>query len=104
MTTLKEILVWATTVGAGVLAYWLIDAVDWLSGLPPRQKRLAAVGLTAIIAVAAWGLQIVFQYLPSPADWRSWIEAIVGVAAVAFSVSQGLHAWRDLATISKPPG
>lgn len=98
MTDLREILVWVTTAGAGVLAYWLIDNVAWLAQLAPRAKRFAAMALTGAIALAAWGVQLAMAYVPAPVDWRGWVEAAVAIVAVAFAVSQGIHGARNLSS------
>ena len=99
MTELREILVWATTAGAGVLAYWLVEEVDWLAKLAPKTKRFASFGLTAVLALAAWGIQLVMAYVPPPVGWRAWVEAVVAIAAGAIVVAQGVHGARDLAPV-----
>ncbi len=99
MTELREILVWVTTAGAGVLAYWLVEEVAWLAQLAPKAKRFASFGLTAILALAAWGVQLVMAYAETPVGWRAWVEAVVAIVAAAIVVAQGVHGARDLAPV-----
>jgi len=96
MTELREILVWVTTAGAGVLAYWLVEEIEWLARLSPKAKRFASFGLTAAIALAAWGIQLAMAYVQAPVGWRAWVEAIVSIAAASIVVAQGVHGVRDL--------
>ena len=96
MTGLSEILVWVTTAGAGVLAYWLMEEIDWLAQLAPQPKRFVSFALTGAIALAAWGVQIVMAYAQAPVGWRGWIEAAIAIAAAAIAVAQGVHGVRDL--------
>lgn len=96
MTELSDLLMWATTAGAGVLAYFLMDEIAALIVLGPKLKRFVSFAMTGIIALAAWGLQILMAYAEAPVGWRSWIEAIVSIVAAAIVVAQGVHGLRDL--------
>ena len=91
MDNLLEFLTWALTPGAGVLAYWLMENVSALAALEPKLKRLVAFGLSALIGVLAFLAMVGMGYQPAPADWRAWVEALFGVAAVAAGLSQILH-------------
>jgi len=93
---LKSFLVWLTTPAAGVLAYLIIDNGGRLDALPPQWKRALAYILTAAIALSAWGVQIIFNYVPAPATWSQWIEVAFAIAMGAFGVSQFVHGARDL--------
>ena len=91
MDNLLEFLTWALTPGAGVLAFWLLENVAALAALEPKLKRLVAFGLSALIAVLAFLAMVGMGYTPSPENWRAWVEALFGVAAVAAGLSQILH-------------
>ena len=96
MTELADILLWVTTAGAGVLAYYLMEEVEALKALAPKVKRFASFGLTGAIALAAWGAQLVMAYVTAPVGWRGWVEAVVAIVAAAIVVAQGVHGVRDL--------
>ncbi len=98
MTELSDILLWVTTAGAGVLSYWLMEEIEALAALAPKLKRFVSFGLTGVIALAAWGLQLVMAYVPAPVGWRSWVEAVVAIVAAAIVVAQGVHGARDLSS------
>lgn len=99
---LKDVLVFLSTTGAAVLAYWLMNNITALQGLAPPTKRLAAFGLTALIAVGAWALQVLFLYQPSPADWRGWVEALSAVAFGSIGLNQIIHSQLALGTGAAP--
>lgn len=94
--TLRDALVWLTTVGAGVVTFWLLDNVRWLRKLSEEVKRYVAFGLSALIADLAWLGLLAMQYAlapgPWPSAWRSWLEALFAAAAGAIITSQVLHA------------
>lgn len=94
--TLKELLIWVTTTGSGVIAYFIADRWRWLSEMDPWRKRVAVILMTGLLAVAAWLLQIAMTYVPYPMGWRAWVEAAVAVLAVAFTSSQVVHGVKDL--------
>jgi hypothetical protein len=90
--TLKDALLWAQTVGAGVLAYLVMERWPWACSLPARPKRWLAFALSAAFGLATWGLGLLFQYVPLPCcTWRQWCEAAFGVAAAAIVAAQALH-------------
>jgi hypothetical protein len=94
--TLRDALVWLTTVGAGVVTFWLLDNITWLRDLGEEVKRYAAFILSAAIADLAWLGLLAMQYVPTPGPWpsawRSWLEALFAIAAGAIITSQVLHA------------
>lgn len=95
---LRDFLVWATTAGAAILAYKLIEEVRALSELGPRAKRRAAYALSGGIAVAAYVAAMQFGYVPTPANWRAWVEALFVVATGAFGLATIIHGERELPT------
>jgi len=91
MDNLKDFLVWVLTPGAGVLAYWLMENVQFLVDLEARLKRFVAFGLSAVLGILAFLAMVGMGYQAVPVDWRAWVEALFGVAAVAGGLSQILH-------------
>ena len=95
--TLKEALLWVGSGGgAGVLAYLLVGNVKVLKSLAPDYKRYVSYGITAVLALLAWGAGMGMNYLQVPVDWRGWIEAAFATITVALFASQGLHGIVDL--------
>lgn len=92
---LRDMLLFLSTAGAALAAYWLLNDVGFLRDLSPKQKRWAAVTLTAAIALAAWGTQVAMLYAPQPANWREWVERGFGIAGAAVGLNQLIHG-RDL--------
>ena len=100
--SLKGLITWVISGGgAGAIAYVIIDRLPW--EIPdPRWKRLVAYAITAALAVLAYCLAVSCDYRPLCATWVCWLEEIVQVLALAFSVSQGIHGARDLARKEEP--
>lgn len=93
---LKDVLLYVTTVGAGLLAFWLIENVAWFATLSPRARRIAAYALAAAIGIAAWLVGIAMLYTPTPLGWRAWVEGAVAVGMVASGLGQLLHGQKYL--------
>jgi len=96
---LKDALVFVSTAGAGVVAYWLMEQLPALEELMPMWKRYTAFVLAFIVACAGYAGLMVMQYvaLPGvwPTDWRLWVETFFAVGAGAILASQVVHA-KDL--------
>ncbi len=92
---LRDALLFLSTAGAAVAAYWLLDEWFILARLAPQQKRWAAIGLTAGIALAAWGAEVAMLYAPVPVGWRAWMEQGFSVGGAAVGLNQLIHS-RDL--------
>lgn len=88
---LREVLSALISGGAGVVVYWLMENIRWLADLRPDLKRYASLGLAMAIPVAAWLIMVLLGYMPAPATWQGWIEAIFAMATGTLVVSQGLH-------------
>ncbi len=88
---LRDVLVFLSTTGAAIAAYWLMENVFFLASLDPATKRWAAFILTAFIAVAAWLAQVAMLYQPAPTDWRGWVESLSAVAFAAVGLNQIIH-------------
>jgi len=93
---LSAFLPWVTTVGAGLLAYWLLDEVPALTRLGPKAKRRLAYILSAAVAILAYLAMMGMHYVPVPADARAWIEVLFVVGTGAFGLSQIIHGEREL--------
>ena len=96
--TIQEALQWVLVGGgAGWLAYAIIGWIPALENLKDDLKRYASFAMTAILACAGFGLEVVFGFEIAPISVQGWIEALFAVIAVAITVSQTIHAARVLA-------
>ena len=95
---LKQFLPWLSTVGAAILAYWLVGEISRTDVLSPKAKRRVAYGIAAVVAVGAYLLMVAMQYVPAPAGWRAWVEALFLVASGSFGLSQLIHGERELSS------
>lgn len=86
--SLRDLLWWLGTPGAGVLAFFLIDHWPWAKALGEEARHFLSLGLSGALALLAWGAQIAMLYKPVPTDWRAGIEEAVALIFVAFGVSQ----------------
>jgi hypothetical protein len=103
IVTLREGLLWLMGVGAGVLAFWVLERLEtsvtprlaglrrWFIELTAEDKRYAAFGLTAVIAVLAYLLTLLMGYGLAPGAWRAWVEELFSVVAAAIVASQVAH-------------
>lgn len=99
---LYDILQWLMTAGAGVVAWGLLDVAErrgWLPGLATMDyeaKRWTALGVAAVLTLAAWGVSMLFFYVSPPSTWRGGVEEAVRQLLVslpiAFTASQIVHA------------
>lgn len=98
---LYDVLQWLLTAGAGVCAWGLLDVAErrgWLPGLATMDyeaKRWVAIGVAAILTLAAWGVEMLFFYVAPPPTWRTGVEEAVRQLLVsmplAFTASQIAH-------------
>jgi hypothetical protein len=94
---LKSFLVWLISpVGAGVLAYLLIDNVPRLCALEAKLKRWVAAGISAGIAILGFLATVGLGYQAAPVGGVPWLEAVFAVATGAFSLATIIHGVRDL--------
>jgi hypothetical protein len=98
---LKTLLVWLTTTGAGIAAWWIMARIIWPAGWSDELKRHIALAMSGAIALAAYGAQIAMQYVAAPADWRAWVEAAAAILAVAFTTSQLAQARQKQARLAR---
>ena len=99
---LYDILQWILTAGAGVASWGILDIAErrkWIPGLATldfEAKRWAALGMAAILTLAAWGLEVLFFYVAPPSSWRAGVEEVVRqllvTLPIAFTASQIAHA------------
>lgn len=90
--TLRQLLSWIITPGAGIIAWWLIDQFGWGASWVEERRRWLALGISGALALAAWWGQIAMLYQPMPTDWRAGVERGVAILFIAFGVSQLTHA------------
>lgn len=89
---LKDAIVWLMSGGgAGAVAYWLMEALPFLAGLPPLWKRLVAIALTAAVALLALAASLWLGYQPAQGTPQAWLELIFRVLYAALVVNQGIH-------------
>jgi hypothetical protein len=98
---LQTLLVWLTTTGAGLVAWWIVDRIIWKYQTSDEIKRYVALAISGAIALAAWDMEIAMLYQPAPADWRAWVEQGVSILFTAFGVSQLAHARAKAARAAK---
>ena len=59
-------------------------------------KRWLALGVAAVLTLAAWGVEILFFYVAPPTSWRAGVEQAISYLLVslplAFTASQIVHA------------
>ena len=99
---LYDVLAWLMTAGAGVCAWGILDVAErrqWLPGLATldfEAKRWVALGVAAVLTLAAWGVSMLFFYVAPPQSWRAGVEEVVRQLLVslplAFTASQIAHA------------
>jgi len=107
MVTFFDVLQWLLTAGAGVAAWALLDVAErrgWIPGLAMMDfeaKRWTALGIAAVLTLAAWGVEIAFFYVAPPVSWRMGVEQAVSQLLVslplAFTTSQLAHARAETA-------
>jgi len=83
--------------GAGILAYLLINEIEWLASLPPKTKRVAAFAISALIAMGIYTLAALIGYQELPVSGLAWVESLFLIGSTAFGLSQLVHI-RDLKT------
>jgi len=89
--TLAEFLLLLMSGGGGSAVYWAMENIEYLKALPPLWKRVAAYALSAAIPLAAWGVAVLMEYQPAPADWRQAVQQAFALLAPALFANQGLH-------------
>ena len=101
---LEEFMNWAVGgVGSGVVAYLVIRHLKFtfvlsgreftfdLEALSPLAKRRLGVFLPGVLALAAWGLTLLFGYNEMPAERIGWFETAfqIALAPVVASIMHG---------------
>jgi hypothetical protein len=92
---LTELLLWLASGSAGPALYVLLERWEWFQVQFPDVKRWLAMGISAAIAVAAWGIGVALGVFEIPAGgWQDValkIGDIIVLAVVVFSGSQLAH-------------
>lgn len=89
---LRDFLVFLSTTGAALFAWWLMDNVWLFERLDWANKRYVAFALTAVLAILGYLLQLAMLYQPAPVEWRGWAESLFAVAGAAVGLNQLIHA------------
>ena len=77
--------------GAALIAYSLIVDVAFLWALRPKQKRLAAFGISGVIAMIGSRLLMLGGYAPTPETAWGWFESLFAVGTTAFGLATLIH-------------
>lgn len=94
---LLKILQWCVAGGgAGVLSYWLMEKVTWLTQRKAEHKRYWSVALSAVLGAGAYAVAVGLNYQADPVSAQGWLEALVAAAGVATGLSQIIHGRRKL--------
>ncbi len=92
ISTLADFLQWAATgVGAGAIAFALMEILPFLKGWSSEARRYASLLLTALVALLAWGISILLGYVPAPGTPEAWIEMLFVLLYSCLMTSQALH-------------
>ena len=90
--SLKTVLLWIIGGGgSAAVTFFLFENVAKLAALDPKPKRFASLGVSALLAMSAFSVAVAMTYLPTPLDWRAWLESLFAVAFVAVGGSQWIH-------------
>lgn len=97
LEVLAKLLAWLTVNGGAIaLAYWVVGKVPKLEALRPDYKRYAATAIAAILAAAAFAVEVASGIQPAPVGFWPWVNALLAVEAIVFTGSQAVHAAREL--------
>lgn len=97
--TLQEVVVWILSgPGAGMIAYWLIEKIEYFASLVPLEKRFVSIALPIGIAWVIYLFGMGMGYVAQPAEIREWIEALFAVGWAAAGIGQLIHG------VAKLPG
>ncbi len=89
---LKVFLAWVMSpIGAGILAYILIEQVGFLKALMPKSKRIAACAISAVLAIGAWFALTSLMAEPWPVTAWEWIAKLFFVGTSAFALATLIH-------------
>ena len=90
--SLADFLLWVIGGGgAGIVAYWLMEHIGLLGGLPSEQKRYVSLVLAAGLACLAFVAAVALSYKDDPGSAQGWLEALFAVAFLAVTAGQVLH-------------
>lgn len=91
ITTLETLLDWVIRLGAMLLAYEIVERINWPADSELRRYFSYLTG--AVIGLAAWGVGIEFGYIEKPPmDWHAWIEGAFSVVLTIILGAQVIHA------------
>jgi len=95
---LEQALAWLSTIGAGIIVYFLLENIAALVSLPPVWKRVIAIFGTAAIAVIAFLLEVRWEFVALPLGEKAWVEALFAIMYGALSAiwNQLLHGFAKL--------
>lgn len=95
LLTLEGALRWLTGLGAGIIAYLILNRWPWYNTLQDYlAKRLIALLSPAPLAILAFLLLVVVGYEPMPGSPVAWVEAVwvTGIGSIfaylAYSIAE----------------
>ncbi len=75
---MQQLLAWAGTAGAGVIAYWIIEHWWWADLLDPKPKKIVAVAMSGGIGIVSWLIALWMGLHDMPITSQDWVSALVG--------------------------
>ena len=72
------------------LAAWL----GYFGLEPPETTRYLTMTLSVLVSLAAYGVALVFTFVPNPATAQGWLDLVLQLFGIAYGMSQVCHARR----------
>ena len=88
---MKQLLAWAGQAGAGVIAYYIIEHWWRLNLLDPKPKKIVAAGISGLIGIAAWLMELWMGWHGVPTSPPEWVAALAVAALLAGTAASTAH-------------
>jgi hypothetical protein len=72
------------------LAFWL----GYFGLEPPEVTRYLTMVLSVLVSLAAYGVALAFAFVPNPGSVVGWLDLVLQLFGIAYTMSQVLHARR----------